>query len=135
MQSRDTNDTIAHEMDSPDGTADITYGDERKAQETGQAEITITSKSETAMGKEREQINSFLFDKVFDATSGQKVVFEEISMLAQSVLDGYNVSFVDLSRGYRPIGREFKLMIIKRFVSSPMGRQGLGNLGLWKVVT
>lgn len=44
------------------------------------------------MGKEREQVHAFLFDKVFTPAAGQKDVFEEISMLAQSVLDGYNVS-------------------------------------------
>jgi kinesin family protein C1 len=43
------------------------------------------------MGKEREQVHAFLFDKVFNPSAGQKDVFEEISMLAQSVLDGYNV--------------------------------------------
>lgn len=85
-------DAIAHEAESPDGVAEIKYGDERKEAETGQSEITFKSRSETAMGKEREQVHSFLFDKVFNPSAGQKDVFEEISMLAQSVLDGYNVS-------------------------------------------
>lgn len=82
----------AHESSSPEGVADISYGDERLAAETGQSEITITSKSESAMGKEREQVSSFAFDKVFQPSAGQEEVFGEISMLAQSVLDGYNVS-------------------------------------------
>lgn len=43
--------------------ADIAYGDERTAQETGQSQIVVTSKSESATGKEREQINQFTFDK------------------------------------------------------------------------
>jgi hypothetical protein len=81
----------AHESSSPEGVADISYGDERLAAETGQSEITITSKSESAMGKEREQVSSFAFDKVFQPSAGQEEVFGEISMLAQSVLDGYNV--------------------------------------------
>lgn len=94
-------DQIAHEAESPDGVAEIKYGDERKEAETGQSEITFKSRSETAMGKEREQVHSFLFDKVFDPSAGQKDVFEEISMLAQSVLDGYNVSWCFLPDGGR----------------------------------
>lgn len=43
--------------------ANIAYGDERTAQETGQSQIVVTSKSESATGKEREQINQFTFDK------------------------------------------------------------------------
>ncbi|KIR26643.1 kinesin family member C1 [Cryptococcus deuterogattii LA55] len=85
---------LPHELSNPEGVADIAYGDERTAQETGQSQIVVTSKSESATGKEREQINQFTFDKaslIFAPKAGQKEVFEEISMLAQSVLDGYNV--------------------------------------------
>lgn len=82
---------LPHELSNPEGVADIAYGDERTAQETGQSQIVVTSRSESAMGKEREQINQFTFDKIFAPQAGQKEVFEEISMLAQSVLDGYNV--------------------------------------------
>ncbi|ORY33143.1 P-loop containing nucleoside triphosphate hydrolase protein [Naematelia encephala] len=82
---------LAHESDSPDALADITYGDERTAAETGQSQITVTSRTESATGKEREQAANFVFDKIFQPMAGQKEVFEEISMLAQSVLDGYNV--------------------------------------------
>lgn len=84
--------TTDHERQSPDGLADIAYGDERLAAETGQSHLTVRSRSESAMGKEREQTLTFNFDKVFQPKHGQKEVFEEISMLAQSVLDGYNVS-------------------------------------------
>ncbi|WVO22624.1 uncharacterized protein IAS62_003954 [Cryptococcus decagattii] len=82
---------LPHELNNPEGVANIAYGDERTAQETGQSQIVVTSKSESATGKEREQINHFTFDKIFAPKAGQKEVFEEISMLAQSVLDGHNV--------------------------------------------
>jgi kinesin family protein C1 len=85
--------SAAHELNNPEGLASITYGDERLAAETGQSNLTVVSRSESAMGKEREQVNQFTFDKVFHPKHGQQDVFEEISMLAQSVLDGYNVSF------------------------------------------
>lgn len=57
-------DLIAHESDSSDALADIAYGDERLAAETGQGQMIISSKTESATGKEREQVNTFSFDKV-----------------------------------------------------------------------
>ena len=33
-------------------------------QETGQSQIAVTSRSESAMGREREQVVNFTFDKV-----------------------------------------------------------------------
>ncbi len=59
----------AHESDSPDALADIAYGDERTAQETGQSQITVTNKTESATGKEREQVTNFTFDKVCTESS------------------------------------------------------------------
>ncbi|KAL1407621.1 kinesin-like nuclear fusion protein [Vanrija albida] len=82
---------LPHEQNAPDGLAQIAYGDERQAQETGQSHLTVTTRSESATGKEREQVLTFQFDQVFQPKDGQKEVFEEIMMLAQSVLDGYNV--------------------------------------------
>jgi len=55
---------IAHESDNPDALADIAYGDERTEAETGQSQITLTNKTESATGKEREQVMAFTFDKV-----------------------------------------------------------------------
>ncbi|OCF72705.1 kinesin family member C1 [Kwoniella mangroviensis CBS 8886] len=82
---------LAHESSSPEALAEIAYGDERTAQETGQSQIVVKSRSESATGQAREQEYPFTFDKIFAPQAGQKEVFEEISMLAQSVLDGYNV--------------------------------------------
>jgi len=98
-------DKAAHESADPEALADIAFSDERTDQETGQSQLVVTSRSESATGREREQVNNFTFDKVshsqapgratdekiFQPCVGQAGVFEEISMLAQSVLDGYNV--------------------------------------------
>jgi len=55
---------LEHESPSPDALADISYGDERLAAETGQGQMIISSKTESATGKERESVNTFAFDKV-----------------------------------------------------------------------
>ncbi|KAK7033912.1 kinesin-like nuclear fusion protein [Paramarasmius palmivorus] len=54
-------------------------------------EIVVTSSSESATGQERIEHYNFSFDRVFEPESTQAEVFEEISMLAQSCIDGYNV--------------------------------------------
>ncbi|ESK93165.1 kinesin family protein [Moniliophthora roreri MCA 2997] len=54
-------------------------------------EIVLTSTSESATGQERIENYNFAFDRVFEPDSTQAEVFEEISMLAQSCIDGYNV--------------------------------------------
>nr|ODN90487.1 kinesin family member C1 [Cryptococcus depauperatus CBS 7841] len=100
---------LPHELDHSDGVADIAYGDERIAQETGQSQIVVTSKSESATGKEREQINQFTFDKIFAPHASQKEVFEEISMLAQSVLDGYNNQVCIFAYGQTGSGKSWTM--------------------------
>lgn len=40
---------------------------------------------------DREAEHSFVFDKVFGPSTGQEVVFEEVSEFVQSALDGYHV--------------------------------------------
>ncbi|KAJ3987784.1 P-loop containing nucleoside triphosphate hydrolase protein [Lentinula detonsa] len=66
--------------------ADINFPDRRDHRE-----ITIWSSSESATGQERKENYQFMFDKVFEPECTQAEVFEEISMLAQSCVDGYNV--------------------------------------------
>ncbi|KAH9975749.1 P-loop containing nucleoside triphosphate hydrolase protein [Lactifluus volemus] len=54
-------------------------------------EIVLSSTSESAMGQERKEAWNFSFDRVFEPQCTQDEVFEEISQLAQSCTDGYNV--------------------------------------------
>ncbi|TFY71283.1 hypothetical protein EVG20_g1728 [Dentipellis fragilis] len=54
-------------------------------------EIVLNSSSESATGQERKETWNFNFDRVFEPHSTQAEVFEEISLLAQSCVDGYNV--------------------------------------------
>lgn len=54
-------------------------------------EIVLSSTSESATGQERKEVYNFTFDRVFEPSATQAEVFEEISLLAQSCMDGYNV--------------------------------------------
>ncbi|KAL0953348.1 hypothetical protein HGRIS_004588 [Hohenbuehelia grisea] len=54
-------------------------------------EIVISSSSESATGQERKELHNFAFDRVFEPDATQADVFEDISQLAQSCTDGYNV--------------------------------------------
>ncbi|RDB15928.1 Kinesin-like protein klpA [Hypsizygus marmoreus] len=54
-------------------------------------EIVLSSTSESATGQERREVYNFGFDRVFEPKATQAEVFEEISQLAQSCTDGYNV--------------------------------------------
>ncbi|KAF6031122.1 KIFC1 [Bugula neritina] len=61
-----------------------------------QKKISLTkplSFNETAINETLRKTEKFdfSFDKVFDQSSGQSDIFEEISQLVQSALDGYNV--------------------------------------------
>lgn len=66
--------------------AEITFPDKMDHKE-----IVLRSSSESATGQERKDEWQFSFDRVFEPQSTQAEVFEEISLLAQSCADGYNV--------------------------------------------
>ncbi|KAI9503508.1 P-loop containing nucleoside triphosphate hydrolase protein [Coemansia spiralis] len=54
-------------------------------------EIELAQSSENALGKTTSKVFPFKFDRVFAPQSSQDVVFEEVSQLIQSALDGYPV--------------------------------------------
>ncbi|RPB22291.1 kinesin-domain-containing protein [Terfezia boudieri ATCC MYA-4762] len=72
-----------HEIDK----ADIKFPD----QEQDAREIEILGKERTATGNVLEKKHPFQFDRVFGPTCKNQDVFDEISQLVQSALDGYNV--------------------------------------------
>ncbi|KAI8319497.1 kinesin-domain-containing protein [Martensiomyces pterosporus] len=54
-------------------------------------EIELVQSSESAMGKATSKTFPFKFDRVFASDSTQDAVFDEVSQLIQSALDGYPV--------------------------------------------
>lgn len=76
------------EKEPADDIARIEYPDA----DLGDREISLQGPEErTAMGTLTTRTHGFEFDRVFGPSATNEVVFEEISQLVQSALDGYNV--------------------------------------------
>ncbi|KAI5291085.1 kinesin-like nuclear fusion protein [Ascosphaera aggregata] len=76
------------EKEPADDIAKIEYPDA----ELGDREISIQGPEEkTAMGTLTTRTHCFELDRVFGPAASNAVIFEEISQLVQSALDGYNV--------------------------------------------
>lgn len=80
------NSDVANGASKEDERAQIEYPDKVEHKE-----IVLQGQSENAMGQARTESWNFTFDRVFEPDSTQLDVFEEVSQLAQSVTDGYNV--------------------------------------------
>lgn len=78
---------VPGEKDEAGGQAAIEFPDTRDHQQ-----IVLTNTTESAMGSQRKEALSFTFDRVFEPQATQLEVFEEVSQLVQSVVDGYNVT-------------------------------------------
>lgn len=83
---------LSHEREVPEGLAQMDFGPAARPGEDSQQQLVLYKSRDSALGNTSKESIPFAFDKVFQPSAGQQEVFEEISMLTQSVLDGYNVS-------------------------------------------
>lgn len=76
------------EAEPTEDRAKISYPDDQ----ADSKEVEVTGPEEkSSLGNITTKTNAFTFDRVFGPTSQNAAVFEEISQLVQSALDGYNV--------------------------------------------
>ncbi|KAJ9124334.1 hypothetical protein QFC22_001134 [Naganishia vaughanmartiniae] len=78
------------EVSTQEDLAEIEYPVKGVVTASGQEPLTVYKSRDNAEGR-NTLARSFVDLQVFQPAEGQREVFEEISMLAQSVLDGYNV--------------------------------------------
>ena len=76
------------ESDPTDNAARITFPDNES--DSKEVEV-IGAEEKSSLGNITTRTNSFAFDRVFNPGANNNDVFEEISQLVQSALDGYNV--------------------------------------------
>lgn len=75
-------------LESEDDAARIAFPDDQEDCK----EIVVTGpEKKSAIGNDATSKHNFSFDRVFGPSAGNRNVFEEISQLVQSALDGYNV--------------------------------------------